>query len=315
MTKVISKIEKPFTISSGVFDWIPSDAELVVPTGTKSLYETTEGWNTFSKIIEYLPTLETQPAQPTSTTKARLIALVNEEDDDQHFGFEWLRNDAPANMPANKVSAPLYDGRIIGSLGGLNPDIYYKYRPFYKSDAGEMVYGEWIPFLTGDANVFFEPETHTKEADRVTGTGAHLSGVWIEGTDDIQEKGFEYWTVSGSKTRGVGSDVKKIVVSGNQTSVTLEGLKAGITYGYRSYIVTAKGTTYSKDEKTFQTILLGDVDNDGKLTNADADAIAKHIIGQTPSGFNKKMADVNNDGDVNVIDIVLLVKMISHAQP
>jgi hypothetical protein len=77
-------------------------------------------------------TLTTQPAQPTSTTKARLTAMVNEADDDQHYGFEWLRNEAPSNMPPNKVSAPLYEGKIMGSLSGLNPDIYYKYRPFYQ---------------------------------------------------------------------------------------------------------------------------------------------------------------------------------------
>lgn len=122
--------------------------------------------------------------------------------------------------------------------------------------------------------------------------------------------GFEYWTVTGSKTRGVGSDAKKVVVSGNAMTATLEGLKAGATYGYRSYVKTTSGSTTYGEEKTFQTILIGDVDGDGKLTNADADAIAKHIIGQTPSGFNKKMADVNEDNHINIIDIVLLVKMI-----
>ena len=268
------------------------------PTGNTSTSSTTRNTGSSSA------------TSSTSTTKARLIATVNEADDDQHFGFEWLRYNAPDDMPPNKVSAPLYDGRIIGSLGGLNPDIYYKYRAFYKSDAGEMVYGEWIPFLTGDANVFFEPETHTKEADRVTATGAQLSGVWIEGTEDIQEKGFEYWTVSGSKTRAVGSDAQKVVVSGQATATTLEGLKAGATYGFRSYVKTTSGKTTYGEEKTFKTILLGDVDGDGELTKADADAIAKHIIGQTPTGFNLKMADVNVDGYVNVVDIVCLTNMI-----
>lgn len=310
LTKVVSKIKNPFKIDASVF---PSDiytnAELVVPAGTKSLYEATEGWNKFNKITEHLPTLVTQPAQPTSTTKARLIALANEEDDDQHFGFEWLRNDAPANMPANKVSAPLYDGRIIGSLGGLNPDIYYKYRPFYKSDAGEMVYGEWIPFLTGDANVFFEPETHTKEADRVTATGAHLSGVWIEGTDDIQEKGFEYWTISKSNTRAVGTDVKKVTVSGNDMTATLDGLQAGKEYGYRSYVKTASGTTYG-EEKTFKTSLFGDVNGDNKVDNIDLNDLVSYIMGGKPAHFNKDAADLNNDKKVNAADIVKMVKIL-----
>ena len=311
LTKVISKIEKPFTISSGVFDWIPSDAELVVPTGTKSLYEATEGWNKFSKITEHLPTLETQPAQPTSTTKARLIALANEEDDDQHFGFEWLRNDAPANMPANKVSAPLYDGRIIGSLGGLNPDIYYKYRPFYKSDTGEMVYGEWIPFLTGDANVFFEPEVHTKDAV-VSNDGALLSAVFVEGTEDIQEKGFEYWQKN-SNARAVsltrGNNIGSVIVSGNNTSVTIEGLKAGTEYGYRSYVKTASGITYG-EEKTFKTSMFGDVNGDNKVDSNDLNDLVSYIMGIIPPHFNKDVADLNNDNKVNAADIVKMVNIL-----
>ena len=311
LTKVISKIEKPFTISSGVFDWIPSDAELVVPTGTKSLYETTEGWNTFSKIIEYLPTLETQPAQPTSTTKARLIALANEEDDDQHYGFEWLRYDAPQEMPANKVSAPLYDGRIIGSLGGLNPDIYYKYRPFYKSDSGEMAFGEWIPFLTGDANVFFEPEVHTKDAI-VSNDGALLSAVFVEGTEDIQEKGFEYWQKN-SNARVVsltrGNNIGSVIVSGNNTSVTIEGLKAGTEYGYRSYVKTTSGITYG-EEKTFKTSMFGDVNGDNKVDSNDLNDLVSYIMGIIPPHFNKDVADLDNDNKVNAADIVKMVNIL-----
>ena len=54
----------------------------------------------------------------------------------------------------------------------------------------------------------------------------------------------------------------------------------------------------------------GDVNGDGKLTMADVEAIADHIIGRTPSIFNMKMADLNGDDKVNASDIVLLVKMI-----
>ena len=113
-------------------------------------------------------------------------------------------------------------------------------------------------------------------------------------------------------TRAVGNDVKKVAVSGssNAMTATLEGLKSGATYGFRSYIKTTNGNMAYGEEKTFKTKLIGDVNGDGEVTKADAKAVADHIIGNTPAGFNKKMADVNNDGDVNVIDIVLLVKMI-----
>ncbi len=313
LTRVVSKIKNPFTIEASVFPSdICSNAELIVPAGTKSLYEAADGWNKFSKITELLPTLETQPAQPTSTTKARLIALANEEDDDQHYGFEWLRNDAPANMPPNKVYAPLYDGRIIGSLGGLNPDIYYKYRPFYKSDSGEMAYGEWIPFLTGDANVFFEPEVHTKDAI-VLNDGALLSAVFVEGTEDIQEKGFEYWPMNSNARAAVsltrGNNIGSVIVSGNNTSVTIEGLKAGTEYGYRPYVKTASGITYG-EEKTFKTLMLGDVNGDNKVDNYDLNDLVSYIMGGKPAHFNKDAADLNNDSQINAADIVKMVKIL-----
>ena len=258
-------------------------------------------------------TLTVQEPKALSTKKARLLATAEEEADDMvHYGFEWRRYDAPDGVPSNKVSSPLYNGQIVGTLNNLNSEAYYKYRPFYKSDSGELFYGEWMGLFTGDADVFFEPEVYTKDAEDITKVSALLAGIWLEGTDDIEEKGFEYWTVSGSKTRAVGSDVKKVAVSGsgNAMTTTLEGLKSGATYGFRSYVKTTNGSTTYGEEKTFKTILLGDVDGDGVLTNADADAIAKHIIGQTPSGFNKKMADINEDGHINIVDIVWLTNMI-----
>lgn len=253
--------------------------------------------------------ISTQEPKPLSSTKARLIASTEEADDMIHFGFEWRRIDAPDMIASSKVSAPLYNGTIVGTLNNLKDDVYYKYRPFYKSDSGETFYGEWMGLFTGDADVYFEPEVYTKDAEDITKVSALLAGVWFEGTDDFEEKGFEYWTISNATTRAVGADVKKVTVSGNTMTTTLDGLKAGATYGFRSYAKTASGTTYG-EEKTFKTKLIGDVDGDGELTKADAKAIADHIVGNTPAGFNKKMADVNEDGKINAVDIVMLINII-----
>ena len=281
-----------------------------------------ENYGILSDIANETVTLKVQEPKALSTKKARLLATVEEADDIEHYGFEWRRIESSDMIASKIVSSPLYNGTIVGTLNNLNPDVEYKYRPFYKSDSGEIYYGEWIGLFTGDADVFYEPEVYTKDAEDITKVSALLAGVWFEGTDDLEEKGFEYWTVSGSntraessgtKTRSVGSDVKKVVVSGsgNALTATLEGLRSGATYGFRSYAKTASGTTYG-EEKTFKTILIGDVDSDGELTNADVDALAKHIIGQTPKGFNKKMADVNEDDDVNVADIVALINLIGN---
>ena len=217
-----------------------------------------KNYGIISEKTEATLTMEVQPAQPTSKTKARLMATVNELDDDIHFGFEWLRYDAPDNMTPNKVSSPLYEGQIVGSLSNLNPDVYYKYRPYYKADDGTMFYGEWESFITGDADVFYEPETHTKDASGITSVSAQLEGVWVEGTDDTLEKGFEYWTVSEANTRTVGNDVQTVIVSGSETTATIEGLVPNTEYGFRSYVKTASGTAYG-EEKTFKTNIEGGV--------------------------------------------------------
>ena len=254
-------------------------------------------------------TLETQDPVALSETKGRLIANATEDDDMIHYGFEWRRINASDLTKSNIVLAPLFNGQIIGTLNNLKDDVEYKYRPFYKSDAGEMFYGEWIGLFTGDANVFFEPEVYTKDAEDITKVSALLAGIWFEGTDNIEEKGFEYWTVSGSKTRAVSGDVKTVVVTGNNLTATIESLQAGKEYGFRSYAKTASGTTYG-EEKTFRTTLVGDVNSDGVLDEKDLKDLAAYIMGKTPEGFNKKEADLNGDDKVNAADIVKLVDLI-----
>lgn len=259
-------------------------------------------------------TLTVQEPKALSTKKARLLADVEEEADDAvHFGFEWRRYDAPDGIPSSKVSAPLFNGKIVGTLSNLKDDVYYKYRPFYKSDAGEMYYGEWMGLFTGDADVFFEPEVYTKDATDITKVSALLAGIWIEGTEDIEEKGFEYWTIPVSKTRAVGCDIQTVIVTGKSLTSTVEGLKSGTEYGFRSYIKTASGTTYG-EEKSFKTILVGDVNGDGVLDKKDLKDLTDHIMGNTPADFNIKKADINEDKEINAIDIVYLVNLINLAQ-
>lgn len=254
-------------------------------------------------------TLSTQPAKPTSITKARLFANVNEADDDVHFGFEWPRYDAPEAMTPNRVPSPLYNGQIIGSLGNLNPDKYYKYRPYYKADDGTMFYGDWEVFLTGDAYVFYEAETHTREAAMVTEAGAQLVGVWIEGTEDTMEKGFEYWTVSKANTRTVGNDVKTVTVSGNQSSVSIDGLVAGKEYGYRTYVKTESGTTYG-EEKIFKTLLMGDVNHDDVVDAADIVETVNAMNGRPSVNFFLPNADLNGNNQADADDVKVIADII-----
>lgn len=58
----------------------------------------------------------------------------------------------------------------------------------------------------------------------------------------------------------------------------------------------------------------GDANGDGRVTVADYVAIAHHIMGHTPEGFNMQAADANGDGQVNVADYVAVAHIIMNEQ-
>ena len=63
-----------------------------------------------------------------------------------------------------------------------------------------------------------------------------------------------------------------------------------------------------KDFINIREILDGDVNSDGKVNEADVNAIVSHIMGNTPEGFSIEKADLTGDGNINVTDITILIK-------
>ena len=52
LTSIVSEIEKPFVINECFDNDTYTNAELIVPKGTKAAYQSTEGWNQFANIVE-----------------------------------------------------------------------------------------------------------------------------------------------------------------------------------------------------------------------------------------------------------------------
>ena len=237
--------------------------------------------------------MNVQPAILLSKEKAGLLATVDEPDDDKHYGFEWQRNDAPSNMTPYQVNAQLYEGKIIGTLSGLDPDKYYKYRPFYKADDGTLFRGEWEAFITGDATVKFEPDVHTRESVVLPDGNIVLTLVLADGTEMTLEKGFELRIiVRKAATRSDWSaedeNITRVVISGDGTSATVEGLEPGTEYVYRAYVKTESGTIYG-EEKTFKTPLPGDANDNGAVDAADIVELVNAKAGHPSASFNLKM--------------------------
>ena len=255
--------------------------------------------------------MNAQSAQAMSMTKAKLLATVDEPDDDKHYGFEWVRHDAPDGMSPYQVQAQLYQGKIVGALGNLNSEKYYKYRPYYKADDGTIFRGDWSIFTTGDYNVFFDPDVHTKEPVVLSDGGIVLLLFFAEGTEEILEKGFELIKKALEKigTRSADDDVTRVIVNDNGTSATVKDLEPGTEYVYRSYVKTASGTTYG-EEVTFKTPLPGDANDDGKVNAADIVEVVNAKAGNPSASFNMTNADTDGNGSLTEADITAIANII-----
>ena len=251
-------------------------------------------------------TMTTQEARMLSDTSPMLIAETNMADVETSCGFEWRRYDAPEEMPSAKVYCPVYGGTMAGVLKNMSPNVYYKYRPFYKASDGSEYYGNWIAFITADAGVTFEPVVYTYKAPEVTQNTATLQGVALPGSSEITEQGFEYWRMNGSKAPT--GTVNKVTATGQRMSATVQGLNAGATYGYRSY-VKAGGQTYYGSEEQFTTEKpTGDVNGDSAVNVSDVTTLVNMILGVIPKDNTR--ADIDGNGTVNVSDVTALVNLI-----
>lgn len=54
----------------------------------------------------------------------------------------------------------------------------------------------------------------------------------------------------------------------------------------------------------------GDLNDDRKLDEADVNIMVRYIMGDTPKDFDKTTVDLNDDGEVNVADLVALIELV-----
>jgi len=262
--------------------------------------ETTSG-NQVNYYSFYTPALSmvAQPVKMLTNTMVMFEAVTNMIDGETMVGFEWRRYDAPIEMPSTQVYSPVFGGKIAGTLKNLAENVYYKYRPFYKSNSGKFYYGDWVAFLTADAGVEYEPIVYTYNSPAITQTEATLQGVALRGSDDITEQGFEYWK-SGNST------VTTVIATGERMSKKVTGLQSGTKYTFRAFLL-AGGETHYGNEVEFVTLSNSlDVNLDGEINIADINMIIDIILTGKPG----VTCDTNGDGEVNIADINTVIDAI-----
>ena len=228
--------------------------------------------------------LTSQQPKVVSSTAAILLAETNMSDAEVNCGFEWRRENQPEAMASTQVYAPVANGTMAGRLKGLKDDVYYKYRAFYESSAGNKYYGDWQYIFTGDDAVEFDPIMYTYPASAVTETTATLKGYALAGSDEFTEQGFEYWVevriipmnANNAPKRAYHSAVgehKTVQASGISMKVTLTDLDEGSVYKYRTYAVVDGQKVYG-EEQSFTTrgeylYTVTFVDYDGTVLGTD----------------------------------------------
>lgn len=55
---------------------------------------------------------------------------------------------------------------------------------------------------------------------------------------------------------------------------------------------------------------MGDVNNDGEVNSTDIVVVIDYIIGLNPENFNAEAADINKDGNISVTDVIMLIDMV-----
>lgn len=199
------------------------------------------------KTVEYFYSpavmLENSKGIALSSTCARLQSEVNLSNYCTTAGIEWRRYDAPSNIPSTKVSCPVANGYLLGTLRNLKDDVYYEFRPYVESANGNVYYGEWAGFYTGDASVYFEPEIETY-SPIINGNEVTFRGYVLEGSDAILSQGFQYKLI-GSGTKAADSEWTEINANGILMDATVEDLNG--EFIVRSFARTAQETYYGQE--------------------------------------------------------------------
>ena len=160
------------------------------------------------------------------------------------------------------------------------------------------------------------------------GTETNFNVTYVKGTLTITKVSLKI--KAGTYTRKKGKENPKFTLTyegfkNNDTESVLTEMPTVTTTAQKAspvgdYEVKVSGAEAQNYDISYQngvltvTINTGDANGDGDITEADVNTIAKYIMGQTPTGFDKEAADVNGDKKINAADIVVLITLIKDLQ-
>lgn len=190
----------------------------------------------------------------------------------------------------------------------LEKDGVMHFRFYNNNDGGTANWHNWCLFGasathgTAGATEYFAVRNDNWDNTTGSNTGCSSDFDWNTFVSDM----------NGSFVDMVVSYTSTGAFTMNATITTVKGKEYHYTY---TKTITAKPATltlyFVNEASHIASALLGDVNNDGHLTQKDAALITSHYLGLNPSPFLLRNADVNADGKISIADAnAVLLKLI-----
>ncbi len=315
LNTVVARMKNPLNISEETFEvskWVDKDnqrvevftsAILYVPVNSRKLYSDDPIWQKFETIYE---------GEPKELTKDGIT-------------YRYVTGDGFAMVTmGDKEILKDKDVMILSTIeaeGRTFPVKMINDKAFYQVQMKSMTIEPGIESIGNEAfwncrnlKVVEIPEGVKSIGDGVFQYIYYLEKIILPSTlTNIGEK--IIYSASGSFKSVVAHMEAPCSVSENAFTVSMWVDNQWVeTFASATLFVPSGSKEAYENAPVWQnfsaTVVLGDADGNGYVQQEDIDAIANHLLGNTPDGFDVKGADANLDGKINVADIVTVVNML-----
>lgn len=301
LTTITSEIINPFEIGNSVFSHYTT-ATLIVPAGKKTVYQNTAGWNEFQNIVE--------------------VGGVD---------YEFEKNGIRYKIGEdNTVTVVSKDSKYSGDLSIPNK-VEFNGSNYSVTTIGKSAFEGCV-----DITSIIIPNSVTTIDDGAFYYCTGLTTVDIpNGVTTIGEGAFS--KCGGLTSVTIPSSVTSIGTNAFFQCYGLTQITSWIENPFaidngvfptsvynNAYLLVPIGTKAAYQNtsgwKRFQKIRVkiagdvnfnGDVNADGWVNKDDLDALVTYIMGEVPNDFDKDLANLNGDDDVNAADVVKLVTILN----
>ena len=327
LTSFVSEIENPYDIDSQVFSGISTDAQLIVPGGTASAYQSKTGWKRFTYIVEtngqcgenvfYSYDVSTQTltiygegamydydsfnaVKPPFPNAAKYIIIEPGVTRIGDMAFWGSTNLISVSIP-NSVTSIGYSSFFgCSSLSSLTI-------PNGVMSIGDSAFGGCsglssviIPnSVTTIGDYAFDALVSVTIGKNVQSIGKSAFGMHLEGPTNVISRIENPFPILGEYLGDYNSEF------------TWSTFRNGILYVPAGTKEKYEATQGWNEFQNIKEYIDGDVNLDKKIDWDDVNALVDYIMGNAVDNFYEGLADLNGDGHIDAADVVKLVDMVN----